>query len=104
MSATSGKTRRRVRVPQITDLKTAIELYLKKSELTSNDILTLFGGNICKDTVMKLKNVARDKMEENHVRVWNTSCVNTAAAYEAWGLDIDDLKHRLQELRALGLE
>lgn len=94
---------KRVRIPQITDLKTAIELYIKKSELSTKDIQALF-GKVCKDTVVKLKYIAREKMAEKGVSAYNAAYVNTAAAYEAWGLDINDLKRRLQELRELGLE
>lgn len=92
------KTKTRVRIPQITSLETAIELYLKKSELSSEDIKALF-GDICKDRVVKLKRLAREKIAEKGVMVWNPRYVNTAAAYEAWGLDIDDLKRRYRELK-----
>lgn len=92
------KTKTRVRIPQITSLETAIELYLKKSELSSEDIKTLF-GDICKDRVVKLKRLAREKIAEKGVMVWNPRYVNTAAAYEAWGLDINDLERRYRKLK-----
>lgn len=90
----------RVRVPQNYDLKTAIELYITRKELSTKDIQTLF-GEPCKDVINKLKRVARDKMAEKGTAVWNASCVNTAVAYEAWGLDINDLKQRYKELKEL---
>lgn len=96
----TARTIKRVRIPQVADLKTAIELYITRTELSSKDIEKLF-GKMCKDTVVKLKHVAREKMAEKGTAVWNASCVNTAVAYEAWGLDINDLKRRHRELKEL---
>lgn len=93
----------RVRVPQITDLRTAIELYLKRSELSTQDIEALF-GNISKGSMVKLKQLAREKIAEKGIRVWNPRHVNTEAAYEAWGLDIEDLKRRYRELKEFEME
>lgn len=88
----------RVRIPQYKDLKTAIDLYIKRTELSNADIETLF-GHLSKDKMAKLKSLARDQMVEDCYPSWNASYVNTEAAYKAWGLDINDLKRRYRELR-----
>ena len=90
----------RVRIPQVADLGVAIKLYYKRIELSNADIETLFGKH-SSSTVAKLKKIAQDKMVEKNIMPLNALCVNTAAAYEAWGLDIDDLEHRFQKLKQL---
>ena len=90
----------RVRIPQIVDLKTAIDLYYMRTALSNSDIETLFGKH-SSSTIAKLKKLAQDKMEEKSVISWNVICVNTEAAYKAWGLDIRDLEHRYKKLKQL---
>ena len=90
----------RVRIPQIVDLKTAINIYYMHTELSNADIEKLFGKH-SSSTIAKLKKMAQDKMDEKHVMSWNAICVNTEAAYEAWGLDIHDLERRYKKLKQL---
>lgn len=92
----------RVRIPQFTDLKTAIELYRTRVELSNADIVKLFGKH-SSSTIVKLKELARQKMAEDKIMYLNAQCVNTEAAYEAWGLDIDDLEQRYMRLQELGI-
>lgn len=42
-------------------------------------------------------------MNENDVPQWNALRVNTKTAYEAWGLNIDDLERRYRKLQKLSL-
>ena len=90
----------RVRIPQVVDLEGAIKLYYRRIELSNSDIETLFGKH-SSSTIAKLKKMAQNKMIEKNVMSLNALCVNTAAAYEAWGLDINDLEHRFQKLKQL---
>lgn len=92
-----------VRIPQVTSIEMAIRLYYERTELSNAEIKALFGaGN---NTVCKLKRKARELMIERDTPVWNAQRVNTEVAYEAWGLDIKDLEHRLKKLNALrGIE
>ena len=90
----------RVRIPQITDMRAAIQLYYERIELNNADIATLFGKH-SSSTVAKLKDLARDYMVQHFVQAWNPLCVNTKAAYAAWGLDIDDLENRYMKLKEL---
>ena len=90
----------RVRIPQIRDIRLAIQLYYERIELSNSDIETLFGKH-SSSTVAKLKDLARDYMVQHEVKVWNPLCVNTKAAYAAWGLNIGDLENRYMKLREL---
>ena len=91
-----------VRIPQVSDLKTAIEIFYSHIELRNKDITKLFGkvGN-AKIAAMK-KNV-HDKMREDNVVSWDASAVNTRVAFQVWGLDIKDLEERYKKLQELNL-
>lgn len=89
-----------VRIPPITSLKTAIELYYSRTELGNSDIEELFGKHSTA-TVSRLKRKARQKMVELNVPTWNGNRVNTTAAFEAWGLDVKDLERRYKKLQEL---
>lgn len=88
-----------VRIPQITSLETAIRLYYEHDELSNKDIVELF-GKIGSGTVWKLKQKALALMQERNTPVWNAQRVNTEVAYEAWGLDIDNLEYRWKKLKS----
>lgn len=92
----------RVRIPQITSIETALELYYKRIELSSSDVRALF-GKISESTVAKLKNKAREIMREENTPIWNAQCVNTEVAYKAWGLDIENLEKRHTKLQKMNL-
>ena len=94
------KTKIRVRVPQVRSVKGAVRLYYEKNELSNSDIKMLFDVH-SSATITKLKNLARERMTEDNVSVWNAQNVNTATAYKSWGLDISDLEHRLKKLKEL---
>jgi hypothetical protein len=92
-----------IRTPEISSIETAIRLYWEKIELSTKDIKELFHpvGN---KKVVLLKETAKEKMAENQTPSWNALRVNTKTAYEAWGLDIDDLERRYNKLQKLGLK
>ncbi len=89
-----------VRIPQVTSLKTAIELYYSRTELGNSDIEALFGKH-SSSTIARLKRKAKQKMAEQGTPVWNAQRVNTEAAYSAWGLDVSDLECRYKKLKEL---
>lgn len=89
-----------VRIPPITSLKTAIELYYSQTELGNADIEQLFGKH-SSATVSRLKRKAKQKMIEQDTPVYNANRVNTEAAFEAWGLNITDLERRYKKLQEL---
>ena len=88
------------RIPQITSLEVAVRLYYEKIELCNSDVRELFG---CKSstTIARLKKQAREKMADNGTIIWNAQHVNTKDAYEAWGLNIENLEYRLKRLNSL---
>lgn len=90
----------RARVPDITDIKTAVELYYSQITLGNADIEKLFGKH-SKRTIAKLKKMAKDEMQQRSIPILNSLRVNTDAAYEAWGLDINDLERRYEKLKKL---
>ena len=87
-----------VRTPAITSIDTAIRLYYEKVELGNKDIIELFGEH-SSTTIARLKKRAREQMIADDVMAWNDLRVNTASAYKAWGIDIEDLKFRRKMLR-----
>ena len=89
-----------VRIPKITSVEAAVRIYWENTELGNQELYDLF-GNHGRDLFCRLKRVARDKMAEYG---WESFCahsVNTKAAYEAWGLDINDLESRLKKIQKL---
>lgn len=89
----------KIRIPQVTSIELAIRLYYERTELSNSEIKSLFA--VGENTVTKLKRKARELMNERETPVWNAQRVNTEVAYEAWGLDIKNLEHRLKKLKAL---
>ena len=90
----------RVRIPQITSIETALQLYYNRIELSGADIKELF-GDISNCTIAKLKNKARELMRERSTPIWNARNVNTEVAYEAWGLNIENLERRYSKILKL---
>lgn len=83
------------------DISKAVELYYSRAQLDSDDVSELFGG-VSRSTVCHLKQKARNLMKEKGLPIWDSKHVETKAAFEAWGLDIEDLEKRFKKLRALG--
>ena len=90
-----------VRVPRIASVEAAVKIYLSKPYLGNAELRELFGG-IGSTTCVKLKDLAREMMDERGLMSYNATTVNTKAAYDAWGLDIAELKMNLRELQKYG--
>ena len=93
-----------VRIPQIASIETAIRIYYEKIELKNADIMELFGMNLSRGKIVKMKEAAKEIMDEENILSYDATAVNTDAAYRAWGLNIDDLERRLKKLKAYGLQ
>lgn len=91
-----------VRVPQIADLKTAIDIYYNNITLGNKEIRQLF-GKVGDFKMRNLKQAAMDEMLKQKLPVWDAYRVNTKVAYTVWGLDIDDIEKRYAKLIKLGL-
>lgn len=93
-----------VRIPQIKSLETAIRIYYEKIELKNADIMELFGVHMSSGKLIKLKELAKEIMDEENILSYDATAVNTDAAFRAWGLNIDDIERRLKKLKAYGLQ
>lgn len=91
-------TERHTRIPQLSDIALAVELYYSRIDLSNNDIKRLFGG-VSGNKVSALKKLADARRREAGMASWDPRRVNTMCAFEAWGLEIEDLERRLKALR-----
>lgn len=89
-----------VRIPQISSIEKAVQIYYSKPELSNADIRELFGAR-SSATINRLKAKVRAKMAEENIPVWNAQNVDTSVAFSVWGLKIDDLEFRLKKLKEL---
>ncbi len=92
------ESKTRVRIPNINSLEIVIKKYYEKVELANSDVREIFDVR-SSATVAKLKKIVQEKMIEQGVACWNTQRVNTAVAYQVWGLDISDLERRYKKLK-----
>ncbi len=81
------------------DGATTLEIYYTHTEIENADIQRLF--NCASSTATRLKMKAKELMANLTIRTWDASKVNTATAYEAWGIDIEEVEKRLTKLNKL---
>ncbi|MCI5892915.1 MAG: hypothetical protein MRZ66_05895 [Clostridiales bacterium] len=87
---------------KIVSLDTAIRIYYENPEIGNAEIGELFGTK-SSSTIKNLKKKAQDLMITREKKSFWPYTVNTAIAYEAWGLDIEDLERRRTKLKKFGL-
>lgn len=90
-------------IPTISSIETALTIFYKNCEIGNAEIIELFGKK-SSATVVKLKQLAKNRMNEQGVCSYGLYRVNTRIAYEAWGLDVADLEERLNKLKLLKLQ
>ena len=83
----------RVRIPPYS-VEDAVNLYLDMPNIRRTHIKELF--HVSDTTAGHLKKMAEVKMREKGMSIMDTSAVNIDAAFEAWGIDINDLMRRQQ--------
>ena len=88
----------RVRIPQLVDVRKAVEMYYSRLDLSNADIKELF-GELSRATIAKLKAKAEEQRKEDGVAVWSANRFVTMSAYKAWGLEISDLEQRATSRR-----
>jgi hypothetical protein len=93
---------RKINIPQIIDIDTAIKIYYRYPEISTKEIEQLFKKH-SKSTISRLKKLAQKNMIENNVYSMGMYKVNTACAYRALGIDVEDLEKRRNKLQKLGL-
>ena len=89
-------------IPTITSLETALKVYYENAEIGNKEITTLF-GNRSSATVAKLKKNVKVEMINREVPTFGLNKVNTAIAFEVWGIDIADLEQRRKKIKELSL-
>lgn len=89
------------RIPKLVSIELAIQMYYENLELTTSDICKLFASG--RNKAVNLKKMAADYMAENNIKTWNALAVDTEAAYNSWGIDINDLETRYSKLKKMKL-
>lgn len=84
------------------DTATALRIYYSHTEIGNREIKELF-GNIASATITRLKNKARGEMKKTDVITCLPTNVNTAAAYKAWGFDVDEMERLHKRSQRLGI-
>lgn len=83
----------RVRVPPYS-VEDAINLYTSTPCIRRTHIKDLF--HVSNTTAGQLKKLAEEKMREKGISIMDSCSVSVDAAFEAWGIDINDLMRRQQ--------
>ena len=89
-------------IPQITNINTALKIYYTNSEIGNKEITALFGRR-SSATISRLKRIAKTEMNDRNVLSYGANKVNTAVAFDVWGIDINDLEKRIKKLKELNL-
>ena len=89
-------------IPQITGIDNALRIYYNHSEIGNKEIIDLFGRR-SSATVVRLKQQVKDEMHKRGVPSFGLNNVNTAVAFEVWGIDINDLETRKKKIQELKL-
>jgi DNA-binding Lrp family transcriptional regulator len=89
-------------IPSITSIENALKIYYENSEIGNKEIKILFG---CKsyETISRLKKLVKMEMLKREIPTFNAYKVNTAIAYEVWGIVTTDLENRMKKIKELSL-
>ena len=90
-------------IPPITSIENALQIYYRYSEIGNKEITILF-GKLSSATVARLKKAVKAEMDNQDKSSYGIYKVNTKIAYAVWGLDVADLEHRINKLKALKLQ
>lgn len=82
---------------------TALIIYYSHNEIGNKEIRQLFGSQLSPNTIVRLKNLAREKMQEDNRLAFRPNVVNTKSAYKAWGIDIVEVEEGFKKLQKLKL-
>ena len=89
-------------IPAITGIDNALKIYYSNSEIGNKEIKELF-GSLSSATISKLKHLVKDEMMRREMLSYGMYKINTAVAYETWGIDVEDLEKRMKKLKILNL-
>lgn len=98
------KSEIRINAPcRIASIETALRIYYVYPELQNPQLCELFGRQLGSSTLSKYKKIIRDRQRQLDIKTSMPHAVNTAVAYEVFGIDVDDLEKRQAKLQKLGL-
>lgn len=89
----------KITIPPLPDIALAVEMFYSKNDLCRKDICRLFGCGTTK--AQALKRIAQERMLERGIMMRHSQYVQTDAAYESWGIDIERLEMRLKKITTL---
>lgn len=89
-------------IPPIKSIDTALKIFYSYPELGNKEITALFGRR-SSATVSRLKKLAKAEMNGRNVLSYGANKVNTPAAFDAWGIDVEDLESRMRKIKELNL-
>lgn len=89
-------------IPAITSIDNALKVYYNHSEIGNKEIAVLFGRH-SSATVARLKKLAKAEMNHRDMYSYGANKVNTAVAFEVWGIDVPDLEKRIKKIKELNI-
>ena len=89
-------------IPKIANIEDALRIYYAHSELGNKEITALFGKR-SSATISRLKRKVKDEMSIRDILSYGANTVNTAVAFDVWGIDIKDLENRRSKMKQLDL-
>ena len=89
-------------IPSIISIKNALKVFYENGEIGNKEIMSLF-GNRSTATISRLKRLVKAEMIKKGVPTFNANKVNTAIAYDVWGINISDLENRMKKIKELSL-
>ncbi|MCI8589710.1 MAG: hypothetical protein HFE77_03250 [Clostridiales bacterium] len=90
----------KTKIRPVKNMETALYIYWNYPEIGNKEIAALFGLSGTA-TLARYKKIARQRMDEKGVECRGFACVDTATAFEAWGIDVGDLENRLIKIQRL---
>ena len=60
-------------------------------------------GSRSSATVSRLKKLVKTEMIKRDMPTFNAYKINTAMAYDVWGIDINDFENRMNKIKELSL-
>ena len=89
-------------IPSITNIETALKVFYENAEIGNKEIKHLF-GNRSSATIIRLKKIVKIEMIKREIPTFNANKINTAVAYDVWGIDVTDLENRMKKIKELSL-
>ena len=92
-----------IHIPSITNIDNALKVFYENAEIGNKEIKCLF-GNRSSATIAKLKKIVNTEMIKRDMPTFGMYKINTAIAFEVWGIDIIDLEKRRKKIQELSLQ